>query len=100
MLRLLITVAVATGFAAPAIADMHICMVNDTPQTWMQKSGEHAAATMEMAVGPDLSTPVILTIGDDGKFAILFKGPDGKTCVMAVGDHAVIIPATAPGIEN
>jgi len=73
-----------------------LCFVDTTPQMWIEKSGEHVAVIMEMAIGAEARTPAILTAGDDGKWTFLFKGPDGRTCVMAVGDHAVVVPAGVP----
>ena len=82
------------AFCHPSHAANFICFVETTPQTWIEKTGEHVAVTMDMAIGSDVTTPAMLTIGDDGKWTFLFKGPDGQTCVMAVGSNAVVAPAT------
>jgi hypothetical protein len=93
---IVILFAVLLVTCRPSHAASYVCFVEVTPQEWMQKTGQHAAASMNWAIGLDETTPMLLTVGDDGKFAILFRGPDGKTCIMAVGDHAVVAPASIP----
>jgi hypothetical protein len=97
MLKLSAAIAATMTLATPALAAPWVCMATDTPASWMQKTGQHAAATMEIAVGENNTTPAMLMIGDDGKFAFLFRGPDGRTCIMAVGDHAVVAPPVPVG---
>lgn len=79
-------------FSSSAFAGQYACLVGITPEVWMQKSGQHPVMTMNMLVGENVTTPMVITVNKEGEFTILFRGANGMTCVQALGTDAVMVP--------
>lgn len=84
------TIALCT-LASPVFAQMAVCMTGEagaTLNTWLQSKGQTPLLRMDIRIGETEYMSAMVAVSPTGDFAILYKSPEGVTCLMGVGKNA------------